>query len=185
MDKLEMCINDPVKRSSLERRLAEKTKLNLDTGCLEWVAKAVTSFGYGRLNAGRDGFNFKAHRVAWALAFGPIPNNLFVLHKCDNPKCVNVDHLFLGTNQDNMDDMHNKGRHFSPYKGRKGEDVTGAVINDKLAEDIWFSNLKRKEIAEVFGVTYKIVCDIKTRKSWTHITDKFINEETLSESIIA
>lgn len=60
----------------------------------------------------KSGINFQsyAHRVAWLIAKGQIESNLFVLHKCDNPLCCNVDHLFLGTHQDNMDDMKRKGR---------------------------------------------------------------------------
>jgi hypothetical protein len=68
--------------------------------------------GYGEVNATFEGVHYKmAHRLAWAKANGPIPEGLKVLHRCDNPPCVNVEHLFLGTHLDNMADMTAKRRH--------------------------------------------------------------------------
>lgn len=64
--------------------------------------------GYGR--ASRDGRRILAHRYAWEQAHGPVPVGLFVLHACDNPPCVNVEHLFLGTYADNNADRDAKGR---------------------------------------------------------------------------
>jgi len=68
--------------------------------------------GYGARMTHRNGKNVsqRAHRVAWEEAYGPIPEGMCVLHRCDNPPCVNVDHLFLGTHQDNVRDMDAKGR---------------------------------------------------------------------------
>lgn len=77
--------------------------------CIEWWGPRFRG-GYGR-TASRVLDNSKiAHRVAWIEVNGPVPEGLLVLHSCDNPPCVNVEHLFLGTNQDNTDDMLAKGR---------------------------------------------------------------------------
>lgn len=76
------------------------------TPCWMWTASC--GHGYGRLNTGER--VHRAHRVAWGIAHGSIPDGLCVLHKCDNPPCVNVDHLFLGTLKDNVRDMVSKGR---------------------------------------------------------------------------
>lgn len=83
-----------------------ESKLRPVGDCLEW--QGCLNHGYGQM--GVDGVTVLAHRYAWARVNGPIPDGLFVCHKCDNPPCCNVDHLFLGTHQDNMDDMVAKGR---------------------------------------------------------------------------
>lgn len=76
-------------------------------GCIEWVG-GRTGYGYGQLKEGRR--TRLAHRVAWELRYGLIPTELCVLHRCDNPACVNVQHLFVGTHKDNTADMIAKGR---------------------------------------------------------------------------
>lgn len=81
--------------------------------CWLWIG-ADDGNGYGVFNL--DGKAVKAPRMSWALTFGPIPDGLFVLHRCDHPPCVNPQHLFLGTHTDNMKDMVSKGRHGSVTK---------------------------------------------------------------------
>lgn len=88
-------------------------KVRVAPGCWEWAA-AKNGKGYGRIYAW--GKQQSAHRVSYALAYGPIPLGLFVLHHCDNPGCVNPNHLFLGTQKDNIHDMLRKGRHFEQRK---------------------------------------------------------------------
>lgn len=80
-------------------------------GCWLWTA-AKRHKGYGAFNV--RGENFKAHRLAWELTYGPIPKGMHVCHRCDTPSCVNPTHLFLGTNQDNVADMFQKGRNSPP-----------------------------------------------------------------------
>ena len=78
--------------------------------CWEWI-KAKDRFGYGYIKAGgKDRRMLKVHRVSYILNFGEIPKGMCVLHRCDNPSCVNPEHLSLGTQSDNVADCHNKGR---------------------------------------------------------------------------
>lgn len=77
------------------------------TGCHIWKLW-VTEKGYGKFNAG--GKQVRAHRWIWEYHNGEIPKDVFVCHKCDNPRCVNIDHLFIGTALDNNKDKFRKGR---------------------------------------------------------------------------
>jgi hypothetical protein len=81
-----------------------------NSGCWLWEG-AQNNVGYGKIGlGGGDGGSGLVHRLLWEQANGPIPAGMFVLHRCDVRACCNVDHLFLGTPLDNMQDMHAKGR---------------------------------------------------------------------------
>lgn len=96
----------PVRVSDVAARMA-KHLVPMPSGCIEWGASRFAQ-GYGQIKI--DYKNRKTHRVAWELAHGPIPKGMMVCHKCDNPPCCNVEHLFLGTARENTQDMVSKGR---------------------------------------------------------------------------
>jgi hypothetical protein len=96
------------KQCSLQCRFWAKVDCTKE--CWTWTASVFTQTGYGQFAlTPRKPVN--AHRMSWELSFGDIPSGMYVLHKCDNRSCVRPDHLFLGTQKDNMVDMSNKGRH--------------------------------------------------------------------------
>lgn len=84
-------------------------------GCWEWLG-ALDTCGYGQCRF--NGKNFKAHRLFYTLFNGPITKGLFVCHSCDNKLCVNPDHLWLGSAQDNSTDMKEKGRARNQWTGK-------------------------------------------------------------------
>jgi hypothetical protein len=131
-------------------------------GCIPFMGHR-TKLGYGRIKTdSRKGRPIYAHRLSWELAHGPIPAGTCVLHKCDNPACVNVDHLFLGDRAENMRDMNNKGR-----RGR-----CGAKLNVEQVREIRIlgaTGQNRRNIARRFGVSTQNVFTILARRSWAQV----------------
>lgn len=103
-----------------------------------------------------------AHRAAWIAEFGEIPSGQYVLHKCDNPRCCNPAHLFLGTLQDNNEDRKNKGRNvlFS------GELNGNAKLSEDTVRAIRESSLSSRKLAVQLGVSHTIVLYARRRDSW-------------------
>ena len=104
-----------------------------------------------------------AHRMAWESVNGPIPTGLFVCHKCDVRACVNVDHLFLGTNADNVADRDKKGRQ------QRGERHANARLTSEIVRAVREARGLHREIAERFSIPTSHVTNIRNRKSWAHV----------------
>lgn len=133
---------------STRERFESKVQV-LDNGCWKWMASCDRD-GYGTFKI--KGKQFRANRAAYEIYLGKIPDNILVLHSCDNPWCVSPEHLFLGDWQDNMDDKHRKGRE----KYFKGEQHPAAKLSNFEATNI---RIIRKlgaraiDLAEWFGVS--------------------------------
>lgn len=136
-------------------------------GCWEIVSHKPDSQGYAKLK--RKQKWFLAHRLAYEIFIGQIPDGLLVLHKCDNPPCVNPAHLFLGTNQDNADDRDKKGRH--RYIAHSGGENGQAKLNDEqvIEARILVKQFTQKQVAKMLNVSRSTVSDIATKKRWKHL----------------
>jgi hypothetical protein len=109
-----------------------------------------------------------AHRISYELHNGPIPDGLWVLHRCDNRPCVNPDHLFLGTHQDNMADKVQKGRHKGWWPG---ESHPACKLTAERVRAIRRDVRPGHVIATEHGVSASAVYCVKNRKSWAHVPD--------------
>lgn len=151
--------------------------IKLENGCWEWSGSR-SSFGYGILHIGKK--PRKAHRIAWKLLRSEIPSGIVVCHKCDNPPCVNPEHLFLGTTADNTRDAIEKGRFARPGQrqasalkyAKRGEDHCRAKLTREIVKAI------RQGVAEGFAQMsfanrYRVdpttIRDIVQHKTWRHV----------------
>lgn len=149
-------------------------------GCRLWYGPSVPR-GYGVLSVG--GRQVYTHRAAWEQRFGAIPSGMFVLHRCDNPACINTDHLFIGTPLDNMRDMIAKGRQDYMSNKRRGSDHPhvgkGRFKNEKnpAAKLTWeqVNQIRARyqrgvtrqvDIARDFGIRQAQVSSILRGESW-------------------
>jgi HNH endonuclease len=130
--------------------------------CHLW-AGSTTQKGYGQFWL--DGKLERAHRAAWILEEGEIPDGLGVLHYCDNPPCVRRSHLFLGTQVDNMKDRDAKGRDTSHVGTANGR----AKLTEADVLAIRASDEPSRVIAPRFGLTHSNIRHIRNRKSWRHL----------------
>ena len=125
-------------------------------GCWNWNGyRNKTGYGFTRIG-GRGSKGILAHRLSWVLHHGEIPEGLHVLHKCDNPSCVNPNHLFLGTNLDNIKDRTAKGRSSHWISFAKRCDCPNTRVQDfQILEMIERKKLgeKIKDIASIYKVT--------------------------------
>jgi hypothetical protein len=135
----------------------------IQADCILWTG-ALTNGGYGQLTIG--GKHKSAHCHAWEQAFGPIPDGLWILHKCDVPNCINPEHLFLGTGTDNQNDCVNKGR----KNILKGEKCPWTKLSESDVAFIRSAPLTQRELAKIFDVSNSHICHIRTYKDWRHIS---------------
>ncbi len=152
---------------SLAQRFWPKISPEPNTGCWLW-AGAADEHGYGKIGQQyHHEPDVKAHRAAWMLTKGPIPDGLQVCHKCDVPSCVNPDHLFLGTFADNMDDKVAKGRQ---QKGERHWNSKLTVAQVRSIRERRAAGDKLVQIASEFGVDFSTVGKIAKRTKWAWVS---------------
>ena len=158
----------------METPEAEKFWSNVDrTGeCWLWL-KSTRSYGYGQYWFRRK--IVETHRISWILTHGDIPKGMCVCHACDVPACVNPSHLFLGTQRDNLADMHRKGRDFSHFREHpsKGEANRRAKLTEDEVRAIrtrYASGESLRALGRAFHVDFTCISSVVNRKTWRHIT---------------
>lgn len=165
-----------------EKRFESRVEYDTNGGCWLW-AYGCDRDGYGQFYL-VERPNTKAHRVSWMLFRGPVPPGKMVLHRCDIPACVNPDHLFLGSNRENVADMMSKGRH----RPTRGEARPMAKLNDIKVREIR-RRLARGEhpaqIAVSFDVAASQIYGIRSGKAWRHVSDDVNHTQSPSTGPVA
>ncbi len=132
-----------------------------ESGCWIWTAGVFGKKGYGAFKV--SGQSRRTHRISWTLLRGGIPKGLDVLHKCDVRCCVNPNHLFLGTQMDNMQDMISKGRKVASPGTRNGQvKLTEQQVQEIIAD----TSMSQSKLAVKYGVCQQSISLIKRRKNW-------------------
>lgn len=161
------CVNPEhfVVINSWEDRFWEKVNKKSDDECWEWIGYKDNK-GYGILN---NQHSTKAHRISWVIHNGKIPNKMCVCHHCDNPSCVNPNHLWLGSVAENNRDKELKGRH----NGLRGERNFGSVLTEKqvlVIRDLYKTgNYSTYDLSEIFEVSRNCISRIINRKTWSYL----------------
>lgn len=135
--------------------------------CWNWTA-ALSKAGYGQI--GYKKVVYYAHRIMWEIVNQEIiPAGMNILHSCDNPRCVNPDHLRLGTHKENMQDMHNRGRAYKAF----GEQSGAAKLTEKevieIRELYKTGEYSTRTLGKRYNVSHRNIVDVVNRKIWSHI----------------
>lgn len=139
-------------------------ELDISTECWNWRGTVNSVNGYGRTTVHSRAVNI--HRLSWIFFNGEIPFGVQVLHKCDNRKCGNPKHLFLGTPMINIHDCISKGRNITGSNHKNSKIKEEDVISiRKMAH----SGIRHRIISNSFGITKKYVSQIVTRDRWAHL----------------
>lgn len=141
-------------------------------GCWKWTGKSVNKKGYGQLGAigGKGTKAIAAHRLSYQIHKGEIPDGMVVMHSCDNPSCVNPDHLSVGTQSQNILEAIAKGRKTLPKLPHfTGVDHPGARFTEQDIRDIRSQGMNDTGLAKKYGVATSTIRRIRIGKTWSHV----------------
>lgn len=158
---------------SLQERLEALCIPEPNSGCTLFFG-SWNPDGYGHMRRGRGSNSEGAHRIAWLVYRGPIPPRQQVLHRCDVRCCVNPDHLFLGSQKQNIADMVAKGRHSrGPLHavGYLGERHPNRKLTEAAVRAIRADPRSQSKIAAAFNISRGVVGMVKMRKAWAHVSN--------------
>lgn len=148
-----------MKNGTASERLSELSVAE-ESGCIRFTGH-LDGEGYGRIMVAR--VKYMAHRLSYSLNNGPIPDGYVVRHKCDNPSCINPEHLEVGTQADNIADKVSRGRQ------ARGSGVGRAILTEESVREIRSSPLKVSELSTLYGVSVVSIRNILRRKTWQHV----------------
>jgi hypothetical protein len=151
--------NKQIKRFYNNIKIDEQTGCHIYVGCKDKNKYGVIKI-YGKI--------IRAHRIAWFLYYGDIINNMLVLHKCDNPSCVNPEHLFLGTQNDNIQDMVIKNRHVKGEINSKLKEYQVKEILDIVNINGRYYGITTK-LAKLYNVSTSTIKAIIERRKWKYL----------------
>jgi DNA-binding transcriptional regulator YiaG len=153
---------------SVKERLNKHVKIDPDTGCWVWIGAKGSGGGYGLIKVGPK--LMLAHRASYMEYVGDIPEGMLILHRCDNPPCINPEHLFAGTWADNMRDMVAKGRDkHGDTRGEKNGQHKLNLAEIEQIRDLLEWGMKQHVIAQAFGVSRSNIAMIKSGRIWPKV----------------
>lgn len=155
----------------LDEKLDKTPGLGPNGDCWEWRGY-IHPVGYGQISLGceKDNVVVHTHRAAYIVAHGSIPEGLWVLHKCDNRKCCNPDHLWVGTPKENTQDMIAKGRRRKLDQVSRGEDINNAKLTEEMVRAMRAEPpMTFKQLGEKYGVSASTANKVIFRQTWTHV----------------
>lgn len=143
-----------------------------ENGCIECLSHCKDNCGYTRISY--NGKQERLFRVIYQLKNGDIPKNMVLRHTCDNPSCCNIEHLVLGTQKDNVDDMikRQRSKHRTEKKSIQGTKNKSNKLSEDAVRNIYLSNLSSYKLSKLYNISRANIILIKKGKTWKWLTSK-------------